>query len=234
MSSNPRQPAISPTLVISRAAQLSGTGRIADDLYLLAHHECTGRPHLQSRAVGLGLAGALLAELVLPGAIRVWRGLVIPGGGRPPADALTPMILSAVAAEREHLPARDWLLFLARTAAEDVASRLGEAGYLTRARTAGWWPGRTPRWVPADPDSAFAPLVRVKAAVDARGPVPVQHVLLGRLATACGLSHQMSLYLPPAARLHLEEAARYLDPDLRALVAATQTAVESALLAHRM
>ncbi len=234
MNSNPRQRAASSTPVISRAARLSGTGRIADDLYLLAHHECTGRPHVQPRAVGLGLAGGLLAELVLPGAIRIWRGLVIPGGGPPSADALTHMVLSVVAREREHLPTRDWLVFLARTATEDVASRLGEAGFLTRARTAGWWPGRAPRWVPADPDSAFAPLVRVKAAVDACGPVPVQHVLLGRLATACGLGHQMSLYLPSAARLHLEEAARYLDPDLRALIAATQTAVESALLAHRM
>jgi hypothetical protein len=42
-----------------------GTGRLADDLYLIAHHELTGRPHLAPRAVGLGLAGALLAELVL-------------------------------------------------------------------------------------------------------------------------------------------------------------------------
>ncbi len=46
-------------------AGLSGTGRLADDLYLLAHHERTGRAHLQPRAVGLGLAGALLAELML-------------------------------------------------------------------------------------------------------------------------------------------------------------------------
>ncbi len=234
MNSIPRQRAASFTPVISRAAQLSGTGRIADDLYLLAHHERTGRAHLQPRAVGLGLAGALLAELVVPGAIRVWRGLVIPGGSPPPPDALAHTVLSAVTGEREHHPVREWLLFLARTAPQDVASRLGEAGFLVRAGRAGWWPGRIPRWVPADPDSAFAPLVRVKAAVDARGPVPVEHVLLGRLASACGLGHQMALYLPPAAQRHLDEGARYLDPGLRALAAATQTAVESALLAHRM
>lgn len=29
---------------------LGGTGRLADDLYLLAHHETTGKPHLQPRA----------------------------------------------------------------------------------------------------------------------------------------------------------------------------------------
>lgn len=44
---------------------LRGTGYLADDLYLIAHHERTGRPLLSPRAAGLGLAGALLAELVL-------------------------------------------------------------------------------------------------------------------------------------------------------------------------
>ena len=47
-------------------ARLSGTGGLADDLYLLAHHEVTGQPHLQPRAIGLGLAGALLAALWIP------------------------------------------------------------------------------------------------------------------------------------------------------------------------
>ncbi len=55
-------------------ARLSGTGRLADALYLLAHHEVTGQPHPQPRAIGLGLAGALLAELMLSGTIRLWPG----------------------------------------------------------------------------------------------------------------------------------------------------------------
>lgn len=85
-----------------------------------------------------------------------------------------------------------------------------------------------------DPDSAFAPLVRVKAAAGDGGRVPAEHVLLGRLASACGLGQQMLLYLPPRTRLHLEQAAQYLDPGLRELIACTQAAVDSALLAHRM
>ena len=95
---------------------LGGTGRLADDLWLLAHHERSGKPHLQARALGLGLAGGLLAELVLPGTIRVWRGLVIPAGGQPPGDDLTHSVLRMMSAEREHLPVRDWLAFLAGTA----------------------------------------------------------------------------------------------------------------------
>ena len=62
---------------------LGGTGRLADDLYLVAHHEITGRPHLQPRALGLGLAGGLLGELALAGTIRLTRGLVVTGGRHP-------------------------------------------------------------------------------------------------------------------------------------------------------
>ena len=210
---------------------LGGTGRLADDLWLLAHHERSGKPHLQPRALGLGLAGGLLAELVLPGTIRVWRGLIIPAGAQPPGDDLTLRVLRTMSAEREHLPVRDWLAFLAGTAARDVARRLEHAGYLTRTR--GGLLGRGERWVPVDADGAFAPLVRVKSALSARGPVAVQHVVLGALATGCGLDHQLTLYLPPGARDRLREAARQLDPGLRELVTVTQTTVDGALLAHR-
>jgi len=110
--------------------------------------------------------------------------------------------------------------------------RLEHAGYLARAR--GGLLGRGERWVPVDADGAFAPLVRVKSALSARGPVPVQHVVLGALATGCGLDHQLALYLPPGARDRLREAARQLDGGLRELVTVTQTAVDGAVLAHRM
>jgi hypothetical protein len=90
-------------------ASLTGTGRLADDVYLLAHHEVSGRPFLHARALGVGLAGA----------------------------------------------------FLARTAAREVADRLAASGYLTR-------PGRgrrAGRWLPVNADCAFAPLIRVRAAL---------------------------------------------------------------------
>ena len=48
-------------------AGLPGTGLVADDLYLMAHHETSGKPFLQPRPLGIGLAGALLAELMLGG-----------------------------------------------------------------------------------------------------------------------------------------------------------------------
>ena len=213
-------------------AGLSGTGRLADDLYLVAHHEQTGKPHLQPRALGLGLAGTLLAELMLSRSIRLWRGVITAADGILPGDDLARSVLGQVASEREHLPPRDWLLYLARTAAGDVARRLEQSGYLTRVST--WRFGRGERWVPVDADCAFAPLVRVKSALGPSGPVAAQNAALGGLAAACGLGHQLALYLPPNAHRRLEEAAAQLDPGLRDLIAQTQAAVDSALLAHRV
>src|SRR5689334_16811132 len=53
------------------SAGLKGTGLVADDLYLMAHHELTGKPFLQPRPLGIGLAAALVAELMLVGSVRV-------------------------------------------------------------------------------------------------------------------------------------------------------------------
>jgi hypothetical protein len=174
-----------------------------------------------------------LAELMLSRSIRLWRGVITAADGILPGDALARSVLSQVASEREHLPPRDWLLYLARTAAGDVARRLEQSGYLTRVST--WRFGRRERWVPVDADCAFAPLVRVKSALGPSGPVAAQNAALGGLAAACGLGHQLALYLPPHAHRRLEEAAvGQLDPGLRELIAQTQAAVDSALLAHRV
>src|SRR6266702_8332264 len=81
---------------------LGGTGRLADDLWLLAHDERTGKPHLQPRATGLGLAGALLAELMLSHSIRLSRGMVMAADGIPPRDEVARSVLRLVISEPEH------------------------------------------------------------------------------------------------------------------------------------
>jgi hypothetical protein len=211
---------------------LSGTGRLADDLYLLAHHELTGKPHLQPRAIGLGLAGGLLAELMLLGKIRIRPEGFVVADRTPPGDELARSVLGLVVSEHDRHAAQGWLLFLARTAAADVAVRLEQSGYLTRAVARRPW--RAERWVPVDADCAFAPLVRVRSVLSSSQPVAVQGAALAGLATACGLSHQLSMYLPPNARRRLDEAVGQLDPGLRELIAQTQAAVDSALLSHRV
>jgi hypothetical protein len=213
-------------------AQLSGTGRLADDLYLLAHHEISGKPHLQPRAAGLGLAGALLAELMLSGKIYLQADQIMVADRSPPGDGLARSVLGLLVSEPEQHAPRDWLLFLARTAAEDVALRLEQSGYLTRISSRRPWRGQ--RWIPVDADCAFAPFLRAKSALDFSKPITAQNAALAGLAAACGLGRQMALYLPPKAHHRLQEAAQQLHPSLRDLITQTQAAVDSALLSHRV
>ena len=213
-------------------AQLSGTGRLADDLYLLAHHEISGKLHLQPRAAGLGLAGALLAELMLSGKIYLQPDQIMVADRSPPGDGLARSVLGLLVSEPEQHAPRDWLLFLARTAAEDVALRLEQSGYLTRISSRRPWRGQ--RWIPVDSDCAFAPFLRAKSALDSSKPITAQNAALAGLAAACGLGRQMALYLPPKAHHRLQEAAQQLHPSLRDLIPQTQAAVDSALLSHRV
>lgn len=209
---------------------LSGTGRVADDVYLMAHHEISGKPHVQPRALGLGLAGGLLAELMLAGNITLWRDEVVVSGRTVAEEELTGRLLGVLAAERERHQVRDWLLFVSRTSAEEVAGRLGHAGYLRRI--GGRWRGS--RWVPLDADSAFAPLLRVLAVLDSSRPLTVHGAVLTGLVTACGLGFRVAQHAPPSSGRTVGQAVAQLDPRLRELIAQTQAAVDGALLAHRV
>jgi len=213
-------------------AQLSGTGLIADDLYLMAHDDVTGRPFLQPRAIGLGLAGGVLAELMLLDKLRTSHGWVVPGDPGPPQDALGFCVVGLVVSERELHPVRDWLAFLARTTLADVAVRLERAGYLQQIKAR--HPRRGGRWIPADPDCAFAPLSRARSALDAAEMATTFGSVLAGLAIACGLGSRLLPYGPPDSRSRLEIALDQLPADLRELIAHTQAAVDNALLAHRV
>jgi len=212
--------------------RLGGTGLLADDLYLMAHDDVTGKPYLQPRATGLGLAGGLLAELMLLDRIDVPVQRVVVTDTAEPADALGHCVLCLLLSEREPRPIRDWLAFLGRTATSDVAVRLERAGYLTQATPR--WSWRGGHWVPADPDCAFAPLARARAALDAARAATTIGTTLAGLAVACGLGPRLLPYGPPDARHHLDDALAQLAPGLRELIAQTQAAVDGAMLTHRL
>jgi hypothetical protein len=197
----------------------------------MSHHERSGRLLLSARAAGLGLAGALLAELVLAGCVDVAGGHLGATGVAQPDDELAARVLGVLASEQPPRPVADWLAFLSRTVPADVAGRLERAGYLVAAPALPWRPAR---WRPSNPDCAFAPVTRVKSALSPGRPTDVQDLALAGLAAACGLGARLAAYLPSGSRARMEAVAAQLDPDLRELIAQTQAAVGAALLAHRI
>jgi hypothetical protein len=211
---------------------LAGTGRIADDLWLLAHDDLTGKPFIPPRPLGFGLAAGLLAELALAGVLTVaGEQITVAARRRPPGDALAGQVLGVLAREREEHPVRDWLAYVGRTAPADVARRLEASGYLARASGVLPWRGR---WVPADSDSAFGPVLRIRAAVDATQRPSVEAVVLAGLADGCGLWFRLAEYAPGRPVRPLYRTLTQLAPGLQALIVATRVAVDSAVLAHRV
>lgn len=226
------------TTVHAAAGPLSGTGRIADDLYLMAHGENNGRPLIGPRLLGTGLAAALLSELMLDGGLVLHHGSV--GGVTVTrgvlmacrtdiADDLSRHVHQVVAVEPQLHPAQVWLEFLARDAARNVAFRLGQAGYLEQAPRRLPW--KAPRWIPVDPDWAYAPLSRACRATAADRRFDPGHAVLAGLAEACGLGFRMTELLP-AGRC-VADATRRLNMPLQDLISVTQTVAGAAVLAHR-
>ena len=211
-------------------AGLPGTGLVADDLYLMAHHETSGKPFLQPRPLGIGLAGALLAELMLGGHAVVSLDRTVTASDTLPGDDLARQVRNQIAGEPEQHLLLEWLLFLGQSAAGGVGRRLERAGYLIPAARRVPW--RSPRWVPANPDWAFAPLLRARPATDPARPLTAHAAILAGLATGCGLQFRLDQYLPAAGR-SIEQAVGLLTPDLRQLEGSVQAAVAGAVLAHR-
>jgi hypothetical protein len=217
-------------LVGPRESRLSGTGCFADDLWLVAHHEVTGRPRLRARPLGLGLAAGLLAELMTGAhpAILLWPddAITLAPGILPQAAGRHPL-LKLILAEPQALTVRDWLQFLSKTATAEVGSRLEQAGYVMRSPRR--LPRLPPRLVPVDRDWAFAPITRIGAVQ--RRTAGTYGVVLAGLAVACGLGHQLDLYLTDAEPA-IEAAVACLPDDLRQLIVQTQIAVSAKVLAR--
>lgn len=212
-------------------AGLGGTGLVADDLYLLAHDDRTGRALLPPRPLGTGLAGALLAELMLARLIGLRSDTaVMIAHDVPTAAGRRHVLLALIAAEPGPLPVQAWLGYLGQTAVRDVAARLEHAGYLTRVRSR--IPGRGGRMVPVNPDWAFAPMTRVRPALDPARQVTAYATILAGLAVASGLGFRLDQYQAQAGR-NAEEAVAHLPPDLRQLITQTQITVSSAVLSQR-
>jgi hypothetical protein len=211
-------------------SRLSGTRLVADDLWLMAHDDATGKPLLLLRALGLGLAGGLLSELMLARCIRLRSDTAVVIGQHVPRTAAEGhAVLRLIAGEPVPLPVRDWLGFLALKARDDVAGRLERAGYLARAGRRLPW--RPQRWVPVDPNWAFAPLLRVRSALDPARQSSEYEAVLAGLSAACGLGFRIGQYLSPGRTV--EEATRLLEAGLRELIAQTQAAADSAVQSSR-
>ena len=217
---------------------LRRTGLLADDFFLMVHDDLSGHPRLPNRILGLGLAGALLCELAVVGAVDVENDVVTAGTGwKPPTSSLADEVYHEIADERLGLPVRDWLNYLATQAIERVAERMEAEGLVRRKPSRLKLLGVADRWTPIDSTTADWPAIDVKLKVY-NGKADTHHLVLFGLTRATGLRHPslwevQSCLEDPAA---LDRTLEPLDgsPPLRQLLAHTEAAVGSAVTSQRI
>jgi hypothetical protein len=208
-------------------------GRLTDDLYLICFAEQTGRAVVTDAVAALGLAGGLLAELVLGGHLLVHDGLLYPAAGvAAPSDLPLWEVLHAVAGQRRPQPVETWLRFLATDAATDVRRRMCAAGLLVRVRTRRL--GAKERYLPTDSNTAAWPAIRLANQLCSGQPVPLQEAVLAGLVHAAGLLKHV-LWGPEHAPGfgHADHLRQLLPTPLAVVVAHTEAAVGQHVLTRR-
>jgi hypothetical protein len=215
---------------------------LADNLWLIGHAEQTGRRHVSELAMGLGLAGSLLGELVLHGQLGVSadRTLYITNTHEPP-DALVRNILARIHTEQTR-PAtenvtqiRDWLRFISDTAEVAVARRLLNIDMVEQfeQRKPPTFMKRETMYRVVDINDALTPMVPIKARLNERQPLRVHDTAFAGFAIATGLDWVLLEDTTDPDRLFLKNMLERLPAALRSLIAETQSAVGDAVLSHR-
>ena len=205
---------------------------LADEYFRLAHHDTTGKPLLHPRATSLGLAAALLGELLCTKKITVADGQVYPLDRTPPCDALAHATLDQLAAQPQHTAVRTWLEFLSTSAYADVAGRLWRAGHVRPVE------GRrllrhTVTYVPTDLLTAAGPWIQLTSILRRSEPVTWADGFLLCLAAATGLDAQLLRDLPPQAAERVKRLFVSAPGPTGELLAATAAAVGDAVLSYR-
>jgi hypothetical protein len=212
-------------------------GVLADQYFLIAHEDRTGRSRLHPRATGLGLAAALIGELVLEGRLELVDGDLHIIDRRPPGDALSHDILSLLIAQPQHREVRTWLAYLSQDAAIRVGERLIRVGAVepvTRRKMLSTQTLYMPNSAEQRNAAAWAPARLANLLVRGLEMSLSDRVLAG-LVAATGLTRHV-LYdfeLHRQAFLLLPSAIGSLPGSLRELIEYTEASVGSVLTAGR-
>jgi hypothetical protein len=210
---------------------------LADQYFLIAHEDRTGRSRLHPRATGLGLAAALLGELILEGRIGIVDGDLVLLDRHPPGDALAHNILDLLVAQPRHREVRTWLAFLSQDAAGRVGERLTRTGAVeavTRRRMLSTQTLYMPNSAEQRNAAAWAPARLANLLVRGADLSLTDRALIGLIA-ATGLTRHV-LYNFETHRnafYSLPNAVATLPSDLRELIEYTEASVGSVLTVGR-
>ncbi|WP_305784728.1 GOLPH3/VPS74 family protein [Symbioplanes lichenis] len=206
---------------------------LADDLFLTAHDSVHGRCLLSPAILGLGLGGAVLAELVLGRRLDIRGDHLALLDDRATGDIASAAVLGHIARDHNR-GVRDWIAYLGSGIAPDlVGRRLATTGQVRRRARRSFFGTRLVT-EPVDSVASGRPGTRVRVAAERRERLPQEDLTLAGLIFATGLDQYTLATLGRADRAHLlDQLRRRLPEPLQRLLGHAEAAVGEAVLARR-
>lgn len=205
---------------------------LADDFFLIAHDDRNGRSLLHPRATDLGLAGALLGELVLERRLSIdgqWLGVI---NSDPPPDPLAHTNLATIIAEPQHREVRTWLAFFGQSAVDAIGQRMIRTGLVQQIQVRRLLKSTT-RYVPLDINLPAGRVVRLRRLLTSPEPMRVADTTLAGLAEVTGLSGHILWDADQASIKRVRTLINGLPPPLRELIMQVEAAIGDAVLSQR-
>jgi hypothetical protein len=198
---------------------------LADELFLMTHDLQTGKARVPVQGLGVGLATALLAELMFAGSIELDAGRLRLGEYGPPAERLSEALYEQTRNQllNEEMTPQDWLAAHRRQVEELVADRMIRDGRLRRDVSRRL--GRTVvRYRPTKPAEALLQAQRLPSYLRHHVEVTEPDVVvaaLARLVTPGGVS----LELGPEGEEYLDRLLPALQRVTRELLAVAESSL---------
>ncbi|MFI6266675.1 GPP34 family phosphoprotein [Micromonospora sp. NPDC051006] len=176
---------------------------VRDELFLLAHDDDTGQPHLHPHALAIGLAGAVLIDLFLTGRITIDPAQGTHSAveqrlhlfnGRPTGDLIADSALASIRYPHPAPTVRGWLRGFSDDLYERTRAGLVAAGILrhaSRRRLAGLL--RTDTYRATDTKWAIIARARLRYLATGREPADNHTAALAGLIAALNLTAYLYL-----------------------------------------
>jgi hypothetical protein len=208
---------------------------LADELFLIGWDTtASGKPRMHLQGIELGLAGALIAELVIAGCVAVRGSTLGVRDGTPAAEEVAGRILAEMRGLPQHADVRTWLVYLARRAVAEVGGRMVLAGLLTREEPK-FFKRQQSRFHATDSGAAAWPRTRLHMALTRWQPLTPGDMALIALVEACGMTGVVveDPVERRAARRHLTAVLAALPQPIADLAGHVEAATGDAVLTYR-
>lgn len=181
---------------------------LADELLLLAYEDETGRCAVPLIALDLGMAAAVLVDLVLHGRVKVTDRVIVPVDASPTGHDVNDEVLSRVCAERPQ-PAAFWLQRLRHNLRQHVLESLIARGVVRDQDETAWDVLRVHRYPLVDPTAEQETRSRLAAALAGESVPNERTASLAALVAAVRMEPTLGLTGEAVAKVHqrLEEIA---------------------------